>query len=549
MKINSSNPNTGPIIIAGIVLAAAATAAAILIVEAPLVSALISVSTAYLLFSLIFVSRQFRKKYSGFEKIINVRLKSEGDDDLHSRLDSHMSACRDSRKNTRELIKNNKSVSLGFAEEMKDSVYLITSINGSTKEINEKMESLNSSLLSSSAAIEEISRTIGEFSRQIENQSSSVVQTSAAVEQMDASINNVREITKKKRETSLALQSRTEQSQYQMEEMNDLIEQVNSSVDSIQEIITVINNIASQTNLLSMNAAIEAAHAGDAGKGFAVVAEEIRKLAESTSVNSSLIASTLKAVVENVGRVRSAGREALESYSLIGTETKDMVQAFEEITNATSELNIGSNEIVEATQSLNDITLHIKEGSREITESSNEISSSISQIVSASNDSVDEVGKISNIAQDINMMFLSISAAVVNYEEYFEKIQEFQNFEFGEDGAGFPVVKIILQHLQWVLKARAVIDGKLEVEGRELTDHHSCSLGKWIDGRADERLKSSAVFASMEKEHENLHNKVNQIIGDLGRLDRESLEAEYHRLLENSKQVIAGLLEIERQQL
>ena len=460
----------------------------------------------------------------------------------HIILKNHMISCQNSRDRINEIIKKNKTESIEFTQEMKGSVYLVTSINGSVKTINERMEDLNNSLLNSSSAIEEISRTIDEFSRQIESQSSSVVQTSAAIEEMDASIKNVRDITGRKRDSSIELQNQIDRNQVEMEEMNVLIDKVNDSVDSIQGIITVIDNIAGQTNLLSMNAAIEAAHAGDAGKGFAVVAEEIRKLAESSSTNSTLISKTLKAVIDYIGKVKGAGREAFNSYIKISSETKEIVEAFDEILGATSELNSGSHEIVNATHLLNDVTLKIREGSKEISLSSDDIKESVNHIVEVGRESREQIAGIAQISQDINMMFMSISNSIINYEDYLAKIQEFQNWEFGTGKINFHIVKIIIQHLLWVIKARAVIDGKLEIDRTILTDHHSCDLGRWIDNSAGSGIKSLDVFKKMLTEHENLHHKVNEIILNIENLSAELRELKYAEILESSKAVIDYLM-------
>ena len=144
------------------------------------------------------------------------------------------------------------------------------------------------------------------------------------------------------------------------------VQKIEGSIGSIQSMVAVINAIAGSTNLLSMNAAIEAAHAGDAGRGFAVVAEEIRKLADTSGKNAKEIGRQLKDVIQIIHDAVAESDSTRSSFESIRGEIASAIEAFNEITSATSELAEGGRQILEALQTLSDLSHRVQDGGSEI---------------------------------------------------------------------------------------------------------------------------------------------------------------------------------------
>ncbi|WP_461252269.1 methyl-accepting chemotaxis protein, partial [Treponema sp. R8-4-B8] len=143
--------------------------------------------------------------------------------------------------------------------------------------------------------------------------------------------------------------------------------------EGLLQINRVMKDIASQTNLLSMNAAIEAAHAGDAGKGFAVVADEIRKLAESSSVQSKTISNVLNKIKGSIDKVGESTDTTLTRFDVIDKDIKTVTEQEENIRNAMEEQNEGSKQILEAVGRLNEITRQVKDESAQMLQGSREV--------------------------------------------------------------------------------------------------------------------------------------------------------------------------------
>jgi methyl-accepting chemotaxis protein len=204
-------------------------------------------------------------------------------------------------------------------------------------------------------------------------QAESVSQSSAAIEQMFANIHSVTGTLIKNTGNIQSLAKSSEAGRTNLQNVSTDIQQIAKNSEGLLEINAVMENISSQTNLLSMNAAIEAAHAGEAGKGFAVVADEIRKLAESAAKQSKTTGGVLKNIKESISSIAQATVGVLVQFELIEREVRTVSEQEAGIRSAMEEQENGGKSILEAVSRLNEVTGEVRRASEDMTAECQEV--------------------------------------------------------------------------------------------------------------------------------------------------------------------------------
>lgn len=268
----------------------------------------------------------------------------------------------------KHAIEGTNEIKQNVSASTEETSSAIEEISANLNSIQRQIELLDQNISENVSAIEQITRNIGQVDDQIMSQSAMVEESTSAITEMMASLNSVNGIAQAKQKTTLALSKVAADSKDNILETASTFKSVVSQINQIQEMADTINGISAQTNLLSMNAAIEAAHAGDAGRGFAVVAEEIRKLADSAAQSSRSIAQLINDITDSVKETDQNMLRTSEAFERISNEVDSTVNAFTEIEQAVSELNIGGKQILDSINEINEITVHIREGSRDIKE-------------------------------------------------------------------------------------------------------------------------------------------------------------------------------------
>lgn len=217
--------------------------------------------------------------------------------------------------------------------------------------IAQSAEGTASSATELAATTEQVNHTTGELRRSTEQERLAMERSSAALEEMNANIQQVKQSARRAEELAARSQEAGRQGLAAVQDTGRAMEAIEESSSKVNRIITVITDIARQTNLLSLNAAIEAAKAGAMGKGFAVVAEEVRKLAERSGTAAKEITALIQESTDRVALGTESAKEAARSLERIEGHVQDNVSQLKEIATAMEEQGRASEEVVQAMSS------------------------------------------------------------------------------------------------------------------------------------------------------------------------------------------------------
>ena len=411
---------------------------------------------------------------------------------------------------------------------------------------NDYLSSFSSSIDSVLESTTSVRGRVGEMESSLSRLDGEIKSSGAVFEQLGASVQSVAEVVSNRIKITEELAAATNEGAGKVARVLDVINVLSQNVDAIKDVISAINDISERTNLLAMNAAIEAAHAGKAGLGFAVVAGEIRKLSEGTKANSANIEKTLKSMIDTLADAHHTADEAGSAMKWIGGKVDETRTSFQEITDEMDNLAADSRQVSQSVR-------QVLKLSHESNEYFSGIASGVVTMLSELDNERNSLQKIQSQARDVSELMSgdlfdmnNMVACCIDMDANVRKRAHCECTSSSKYVAEkIPFNTILLKHLAWVTKVRALLDGKMSAEGVTLGDHHACDLGKWIDNEAaNTGVTSSQNFQVLLREHEALHDIVKTVFRSKELLSQEERELKYRDLLERSNTVIDCLVKL-----
>ncbi len=416
-------------------------------------------------------------------------------------------------------------------------------------ELHQILSQVASNTESLASAGREIAETTRGHAEGLESQRDQTNQVATAMQEMSSTVQQVSENSQAAATASARASETAQQGGKIVEEtltrMRAIAESVGSSAQQIQElgkrsdqigqIIGVIDDIADQTNLLALNAAIEAARAGEQGRGFAVVADEVRKLAERTSTATKEIAEM----------IRSIQSETKNAVSAMQAGTAEVERGVESTTMAGSALH----EIIQTNERVGNMITQIATAATEQSAATEEINSSIEKIRQIAGHSASAMQDTQTSLEDLSVLAQNLKQVVGRFRLSLEDSCE----KAGASGDPRNAVtttldfsRVKMAHRSWKLRLRRFLNGDEALDSSKLCSHRDCELGKWIYAVGVPRHGEFQEMQMLEARHKEMHGLITGVI-DFHRSGRlPEAEAQLAKVNETAEQVVGFLDALER---
>ena len=353
------------------------------------------------------------------------------------------------------------------------------------------------------ASLKAITGLVDGFKEQVLQLTLVSQQSAAASEEMAASIERMSSESGSRYEEIKDLADLSRDGQMEMRMSLDIIKKVVASVDTLNGFISSINEIADRTSLLAMNAAIQAAHAGEAGRGFAVVAGEVRKLAGSSAESAQAISSRLAELIKSIRKAEETSVNSASIFATVEERVRRATDSFLEIRNGTGELAAAGREIRDVVASTKDASQQIKVVSEKVGDEVKSLQTRFEHLQKEADRIIGDLDTIQEGSGEINLNSLTTAQSDIEQLRLSASVLETSGLSEEESSSLATILK--LQHLANVARIRAAIDGRVRVDRAMAADHANCELGVWLAERGGKEVRDAKLIKELDRQHQAIH--------------------------------------------
>lgn len=325
----------------------------------------------------------------------------------------------------------NKSVTVStdtaeaLSSNMKMTSSAVKAITESVSSVQSYIQNQSDGILKMQATLQRIAQNIESLDTNIETQAYSIGGSVSTIEQMVMNIQSVTDTVKGTFDSIGNLNNAADAGNTAVFTTHTIVKNINEQSEGLLEASSVIQHIASQTNLLAMNAAIEAAHAGDVGKGFAVVADEIRKLAEESSTQGKNITAVLKTLKMKIEELASTADTTSVQFAEIMRLLSTVNRGSNAIMESMTKQNDGNTQVLESIKKISAITAQVKEGSLEILTDNTEVSREMSKLVESSRHIDSTIHSVSDDTERIRSVINEVSDSSTRNRQAAQQVMKY----------------------------------------------------------------------------------------------------------------------------